>query len=428
MIRYLDKDEYGKCIPLWKEAFPEDSEEFLDYYFGKKISDSQVIVKEDEGGKLLTMAHLNPYKVRVGGRMYVLPYIVGVATAADSRHQGHMRDVLAAMLQDMHEAHTPFCYLMPASPDIYRPFGFVYIFDQPVWTLREDAAKGMQVIGLRLDGAAEAAGEAVADVAAAEMAYTGTANGHAAHNGSPAAVGMDLADWMDRWLNGRFQVYAERDSAYLQMLQAELDSEDGQVYGYLDGQGKLAALRAVWGKEKQEQRFLYCDRDEWVGTPEGLPASKPAIMARITDVAAMAEAISVNEDCPCSRMEVLIRIKDRLVDGNHGLWKWRLGRDGSRLERIKGIGAMEGIGSMESSKSMEGSGSMEVFGTMEGPGTEEGDTLVSTEVLELTIEQLTAWLLGYRALDAVMEADSGEIPYWWRYVRPLRGVFLDEVV
>ena len=138
MIRYLEKDEY---------------------YFGKKISDSQVIVKEDEGGKLLTMAHLNPYKVRVGGRMYVLPYIVGVATAADSRHQGHMRDVLAAMLQDMHEAHTPFCYLMPASPDIYRPFGFVYIFDQPVWTLREDAAKGMQVIGLRLDGAAEAAGE-----------------------------------------------------------------------------------------------------------------------------------------------------------------------------------------------------------------------------------------------------------------------------
>lgn len=229
---------------------------------------------------------------------------------------------------------------------------------------------------------------------------------------------MDLADWMDRWLNGRFQVYAERDSAYLQMLQAELDSEDGQVYGYLDGQGKLAALRAVWGKEKQEQRFLYCDRDEWVGTPEGLPASKPAIMARITDVAAMAEAISVNEDCPCPRMEVLIRIKDRLVDGNHGLWRWRLGRDGSRLERMRGIGAMEGIGTAE------GFGTMEGFETMEGCG----DTLVSTEVLELTIEQLTAWLLGYRALDAVTESDSGEIPYWWRFVRPLRGVFLDEVV
>ncbi|MFR3754273.1 MAG: hypothetical protein ACLTW9_22065 [Enterocloster sp.] len=110
------------------------------------------------------------------------------------------------------------------------------------------------------------------------------------------------------------------------------------------------------------------------------------------------------------------------------LWRWRLGRDGSRLDRIEGIGAMEGAGSMEELWIHGRLWIMEVFGTMEGPGTEEGGTLVSTEVLELTIEQLTAWLLGYRALDAVMEADSGEIPYWWRYVRPLRGVFLDEVV
>ena len=85
---------------------------------------------------------------------------------------------------------------------------------------------------------------------------------------------------------------------------------------------------------------------------------------------------------------------------------------------MKGIGAMEGIGTAE------GFGTMEGFETMEGCG----DTLVSTEVLELTIEQLTAWLLGYRALDAVTESDSGEIPYWWRFVRPRRGVFLDEVV
>ncbi|MCC2818575.1 GNAT family N-acetyltransferase [Lachnoclostridium pacaense] len=401
MIRYLNRDEYGKCIPLWKEAFPEDSEAFLDYYFGKKILDSQVIVKEDESGKMLTMAHLNPYKVRVRDRMYVLPYIVGVATASDSRHQGHMRDVLVTMLQDMHEAHTPFCYLMPASPDIYRPFGFVYVFDQPVWTLREDAAAGVQAIGLRLDEA----GEEEAYVAAAEVQTE--ASGVAMVEMQAKAPGrMDLSDWMNRWLGGRFQVYAERDSAYLQMLQAELDSEDGQVYGYLDGQGRLAALKAVWGKEKQEQRFLYCDRDEWIQAPEDLPAAKPAIMARITDVAAMAEVISVNEDCPCPRMEVMIRIRDRLVDGNHGLWRWRLGTDGSRLERIGRIGTVEGFGIAE-----DGS-----------------DALISTEVLELTVEQMTAWLLGYRPLDEIMEADSGEIPYWWRYVQPLKGVFLDEVV
>ena len=34
----------------------------------------------------------------------------------------------------------------------------------------------------------------------------------------------------------------------------------------------------------------------------------------------------------------------------------------------------------------------------------------------------------FSVIMGVFEADSGEIPYWWRYVRPLRGVFLDEVV
>lgn len=43
MIRYLDKDEYGKCIPLWKEAFPEDSEEFLDYYLVRRFRTARLL-------------------------------------------------------------------------------------------------------------------------------------------------------------------------------------------------------------------------------------------------------------------------------------------------------------------------------------------------------------------------------------------------
>lgn len=68
----------------------------------------------------------------------------------------------------------------------------------------------------------------------------------------------------------------------------------------------------------------------------------------------------------------MIRIRDRLVDGNHGLWRWRLGTDGSRLERIGGIGTVEG------------------FRIAEGGS----DALVSTEVLELTVEQNDGLLVG----------------------------------
>ena len=64
MVRYLEKSEYGKCRPLWEEAFPEDSKSFADYYFSEKLPGSKVLAIE--GGKLLTMAHLNPYTISTG--------------------------------------------------------------------------------------------------------------------------------------------------------------------------------------------------------------------------------------------------------------------------------------------------------------------------------------------------------------------------
>ena len=49
-----------------EEAFPEDSKSFADYYFSEKLPGSKVLAIE--GGKLLTMAHLNPYTISVNGK------------------------------------------------------------------------------------------------------------------------------------------------------------------------------------------------------------------------------------------------------------------------------------------------------------------------------------------------------------------------
>lgn len=375
MIRYLEKKEYSACIPLWQEAFPEDSSQFRDYYFNKKLPGSRVLVKEDCQGRILTMAHLNPYNIKVKGFLWQLSYIVGVATAADSRHQGHMRDVLLRMMRDMNSAGQPFCYLMPASPDIYRPFGFEYIFDQPLWQADRKALRVYEERRLGLEEAPEM-----------------------------------LASWMNDWLKARFQVYALRDKSYMEMLQAELDSENGQVSGWFDENGGLMALRAEWGLEKREQRFLYCREDNWALPAASGPSSRPAIMARITDIASMVQPICVNEDCPCGAMEVMIQIKDSLIPENEGLWLWRLEKDGSSLSRAgKHIPVQETAG-REARPAVRTAGQ---------------ELLVSTEVLSATVEQLTSWLFGYRELETVL---GEKPPFWCGYIETLKGVFLDEVV
>ena len=57
-----------------------------------------------------------------------------------------------------------------------------------------------------------------------------------------------------------------------------------------------------------------------------------------------------------------------------------------------------------------------------------GLSLVSTEVLDITIEQLASWLFGYSALEELAEGEQNGVPFWCAYVQVLDGVYLDEVV
>lgn len=383
MIRYLTGEEKQTSRWLWQEAFPEDSQGFIDYYYKRKTADNRILVKEDEAGRLLSMAHLNPYRVMVKGRLWELNYIVGVATAADSRRQGHMRDMLGKLLLDLHDEGAPFCYLMPASEGIYLPFGFRFVFDQPLWQIKKRLPEETRRLEFQLSEEA------------------GTQAGTAAF-GSEGEARDYLASWVNRWLDERFQVYAVRDREYMERLEEELDSEAGRVYGWYDGDGELKALQAFWGIGKREQRFLYSMEPDWVepakaDKTEGKSGSlRPAIMARITNAARMMEAIGLNEEAPCSEMEVLIRIRDKLIPGNQGLWRWKLNGKGSCL--------------------------------IPEPVGLAGGSLFSTEVLDIDVATLTSWLFGYERLENLIGEQEERPPWWCRFAEPIERLFLDEVV
>lgn len=421
MIRYLKKEEYGKCRPLWEASFSDETRAFTDYYFSEKLQDSRIIVKEDGAGKLLTMAHLNPYEVSVRGRLWRLSYIVGVATAEDSRRQGHMRDIFLEMLADMHREGVPFCYLMPASASYYKPFGFAYIYEAPRWELDEEAAGELERRELRLDMEPD-----------------------------------KLARWVNEWLAERYEVYVRRDGAYMTRIQKELDTENGRCEGWYDKEGKLRVLRAVWGVENEEQRLLYCGEryrrelypENAHGTVAGnmldpavekaarpvLPgqaSDSAGIMARITNLGAMLEHITLSDDCPCEVMEVPLKVTDKLIPENNGFWRWKLNRGTSCVERVV-LGGGASVKSPAAPEPVLAAGLPEDFTSAAEP-PEDSNLLpvsgpavfTSTEVLTLTIEQLTTWLFGYQALeDILLEAP----PFWHVYVGCLNGVFLDEVV
>ena len=129
MIRYLLDNEKGKSEALYRAAFPEDKDAFVNYYYSYVTRDNKILVLEQEG-EISSMLHLNPYRLSVNGVPVDAYYYVAVATKAECRHQGMMRKLLVKSLNDIHKEGHPFTYLMPANRAIYEPFDFRIVYQQ----------------------------------------------------------------------------------------------------------------------------------------------------------------------------------------------------------------------------------------------------------------------------------------------------------
>ena len=176
--KYLSAEERAKTRPIYEIVFSEDTKKFIDYYYQYKIKDNDILVIEEDG-QLVSMLHLNPYKMIVNGYEMKINYIVAVATLEEYRHRGYMRILLEKALCDMAAQNMPFTFLMPASESIYAPFDFVWIC--PHTPL------------------------------------------------SPRVSQMD-ADGQNRYLASRYQMFCKRDERYMENIQAQRRAEEGEIY------------------------------------------------------------------------------------------------------------------------------------------------------------------------------------------------------
>ena len=129
MVRYLLDNEKGRSEALYREAFPEDKDAFVNYYYSYVTKDNKILVLEQDE-KICSTLHLNPYRLSVNGTAVDAYYYVAVATKENCRHQGMMRKLLTKSLKDIYGEGHPFTYLMPANRAIYEPFDFRIVYQQ----------------------------------------------------------------------------------------------------------------------------------------------------------------------------------------------------------------------------------------------------------------------------------------------------------
>lgn len=333
--------ENQRARKLYEEIFDEDSSAFVDYYFRVKAAENEIFVVENEKQEILATLHLNPYKMMFCGEKAKTNYIVAVATRADCRHQGMMRSLLQASLQEMYRREETFTWLMPAAEAIYRPFGFRFIYEKNKMTVTADVLRRAETDeNWQIHSDQEVSGDIFCEEAKKEDL-------------------AELACFAEKQLSKLAEVYTVHDIAYFEQRMQEVECEGGslilirkekEICGYFLA---LKKDREAWEivVEDAVQKKAFPAVLHWFGASEekctftafpqiweqyAQSENVPAIMGRIVHLECFVCCLKIKKE-----QEWKIRLTDSLIPENNGYFIIKTGIEGGSLIRVENLSEKE---------------------------------------------------------------------------------------
>lgn len=333
--------ENQRARKLYEEIFDEDSPAFVDYYFRVKAAENEIFVVENEKQEILATLHLNPYEMMFCGEKVKTNYIVAVATRADCRHQGMMRSLLQASLQEMYRREETFTWLMPAAEAIYRPFGFRFIYEKNKMTVTADV---LQRAETDENWQIHSDQEVSRDIFCEEAKKEDLA---------------ELACFAEKQLSKLAEVYTVHDIAYFEQRMQEVGCEGGslilirkekEICGYFLA---LKKDREAWEivVEDAVQKKAFPAVFHWFGASEekctftafpqiweqyAQSENVPAIMGRIVHLERFVCYLKIKKE-----QEWKIRLTDSLIPENNGYFIIKTGIEGGSLIRVENLSEKE---------------------------------------------------------------------------------------
>lgn len=333
--------ENQRARKLYEEIFDEDSPAFVDYYFRVKAAENEIFVVENEKQEILATLHLNPYEMMFCGERVKTNYIVAVATRADCRHQGMMRSLLQASLQEMYRREETFTWLMPAAEAIYRPFGFRFIYEKNKMTVTADVLQRAETDeNWQIHSDQEVSGDIFCEEAKKEDL-------------------AELACFAEKQLSKLAEVYTVHDIAYFEQRMQEVECEGGslilirkekEICGYFLA---LKKDREAWEivVEDAVQKKAFPAVLHWFGASEekctftafpqiweqyAQSENVPAIMGRIVHLERFVCCLKIKKE-----QEWKIRLTDSLIPENNGYFIIKTGIEGGSLIRVENLSEKE---------------------------------------------------------------------------------------
>ena len=316
-IRKPGAQDLAEVQRLWAACFETEEEPFFQWFFSRKYVAERALGIFD-GESLLSALHINPYTLKLRGMDVPSGYLLGVATHAEYRQQGHMTELLRATLVEMRRRQQPVSMLLPRRPGIYTKHG---------WEICYHTFRYYMPVPALLRFESECGGEWL-----------------------QAGAGGDISgfDTVYRRYMENYHGYVVRSMAHWRDLIAENEDEGGQSY-VLAKDGRVIAYAIFitigekllvkelaydnWQARNSLFRFLGgqadgCEAVEWqlpTGDPSWLEfadertniALYPFSSGRIVDVT---QALALYQPPTELAGTIVIAVTDPLSDWNNGVF------------------------------------------------------------------------------------------------------------
>lgn len=333
--------ENQRARKLYEEIFDEDSPAFVDYYFRVKAAENEIFVVENEKQEILATLHLNPYEMMFCGEKVKTNYIVAVATRADCRHQGMMRSLLQASLQEMYRREETFTWLMPAAEAIYRPFDFRFIYEKNKMTVTADVLRRAETDeNWQIHSDQEVSGDIFCEEAKKEDL-------------------AELACFAEKQLSKLAEVYTVHDIAYFEQRMQEVGCEGGRLV-LIRNENRICGYFLALKKDREAWEIVVEDAVQkkafpavlhWFGASEekctftafpqiweqyAQSENVPAIMGRLVHLERFVCCLKIKKE-----QEWKIRLTDSLIPENNGYFIIKTGIEGGSLIRVENLSEKE---------------------------------------------------------------------------------------
>ena len=299
--------DYPDVRNLWDVTFEEDSKAWRDWYF-KNIHRPQNCFILRQGGRIISMSHINPYPMMLNGKRIQSAALAGVATVEEERGHGYAALLIKQCLKEMRKRGQALSFLYPFNYDFYRKYGYELCYENDIYTLSESTGTDIDVT--EMDEKEDAA---------------------------------DLYEEFSVPFNG----YIMREAQYQRIKLDECLSDGGKAYIFTRGTKKLGyALTEDQGDKIHVGELIMRDAKGAAGALyEKLGKSiefmspypidgmqdeiKPHCMARITDIEGVFDGTKAKEH------RAVIKVTDDIIKENNGVFDFDSRGGTLRITRTK---------------------------------------------------------------------------------------------